>query len=106
MAPAGQERRHGRRKQRRIHTFDPEHADVLLLKADEKMRDRGAAQFDGGKIEHDRLADEEAWRAGNRGVDFGKPIDDRHGRREHKSDIGAAAQTDRLGCGLCTCIHG
>ena len=64
------------------------------------MGDRRPAEIDGGQIEHHGLSNEEARRAGDRCVDLGEPLDDRHHRTKHKRDIGAAAQTDQLAGGL------
>ena len=65
----------------------------------------GRAEVDGGEVEHDRLADEKAGRARQRGVDFREPVHDRHDGAEHERDIGAAAQPDQLTRGISSDVH-
>ena len=69
------------------------------------MSDGGAGEIDGSEIEHDRLADEIAGRARQRGVDFGEPFHDRHDGAEYERDIGTAAQPDQLTRGISSDVH-
>ena len=62
-------------------------------------------EVDGGEIEHDRLADEIARRARQRGVDLGKPFHDRHDGAEYERDIGTAAQPNQLTRGIRSDVH-
>jgi hypothetical protein len=61
-----------------VHALDAEDANAALVEAAKEMGDGGATEVDGCEIEHDRLADEVARRARQRGVDLGKPFDNRH----------------------------
>ena len=63
------------------------------------------AEVDGSEIEHDRLADEIARRARQRGVDLGEPFHDRHDGAEYERDIGTAAQPDQLTRGIRSDVH-
>ena len=63
------------------------------------------AEVDGCEIEHDRLADEIARRARQRGVDLGEPFHDRHDGAEYERDIGTAAQPDQLTRGIRSDVH-
>ena len=62
-------------------------------------------EVDGGEIEHDRLADEIAGRARQRGVDLGEPFHDRNDGAEYERDIGTAAQPDQLTRGIRSDVH-
>ena len=63
------------------------------------------AEVDGGKVEHDRLADEEARRARQRRIDLLEPVHDRHDGAKYERDIGAAAQPNQLTRGIRSDVH-
>ena len=69
------------------------------------MDDGGAGEIDGRQVEHDRLADEIARRARQRGVNLGEPVNDRHDGAEYERNVGTAAQPDQLSRGIRSDVH-
>src|SRR3954467_8298631 len=104
-AAAGQQRGHVRRKALFLHALDAEDADAALVEAADEMSDGGAGKVDGCEVEHDRLADEIARRARQRGVDLGEPFHDRNDGAEYERDVGTAAQPDQLSRGIRSDVH-
>src|SRR4051794_26633142 len=104
-AATGQQGRHVRRKALFLHALDAEDADATLVEAADEMSDGGAREVDGCEVEHDRLADEIARRARQRGVDLGEPFHDRNDGAEYERDIGTAAQPDQLSRGIRSDVH-
>jgi len=88
---AGQKRRHVAGETVFRNTLDAEDANAALLEAADEMADRGRAEVDGRKIEHNGLADEVTRRARQRGVDLVQPVHDRHHGAEYERDIGTPA---------------
>ena len=89
-----------------VHALDAEDPDIALFEAGDEMGDRGLAEVDGGQVEHHRLADKEAGRAGERCVYLFKPADDRNGGAKHERDVGAAPHLNRSTCWRRRCVHG
>ena len=104
-AAAGQQGWHVRRKAFFVHALDAEDANAALVEATDEMGDGGATEVDGCEIEHDRLADEIARRARQRGVNLREPFHDRHDGAEYERDIGTAAQPDQLTRGIRSYVH-
>jgi hypothetical protein len=106
VAPAGEQRRHVGGEPGSLAALDAEDADAALLQAHHQVGDRRSGEIEGGQVEHHGLAQEEAGRSRQRGIDILQPFHDRHDRGEHESEVGAASQTDQLAGGLNIYVHG
>ena len=81
-APTGQQGRHAGGEVIGVDPSMPRTRISAPLEASEQVCDGGLAEFHGGQVEHDRLADKEAGRARQRGVDFLEPAHNRdHGEK-------------------------
>jgi hypothetical protein len=105
VAPPGEQRRHACRAMCRIHTFDPEDADIPFFEARDKMRDGALAEVHSCQVKHHRLTGKKTWRAGESCVYFFKPAHDRDDWGKNKRHVRSAPHANQLTWWLRNCVH-